>query len=174
MQIVDKRYRHGCGKRNSPSRLYNVWKNMKVRCNNPHYKEYKYYGGRGITVCEEWNDFNEFQKWAYSNGYDEKAKRGECTLDRISTDKGYSPSNCRWVNMKVQCSNRRMWGAYFHSREMITWEFSGESHTVREWSEITGIDRNTLRTRWYKGWSVERILTTPKKAKSSDKEGAEE
>lgn len=161
MQIVDKRYKHGCGKRNSSTRLYNVWKNMKVRCNNPHSKEYKYYGERGICVCDEWNDFREFQKWAYANGYDENAKRGECTLDRIDVNKNYEPSNCRWVNMKVQCNNRRLWGTNTHNHKMITWTYKGETHTVREWSEITGIDNKILRTRKHKGWNIERILTTP-------------
>ena len=158
---VDKRYKHGCARRNGSTRLYKVWRNMKVRCDNPNCKEYKYYGGRGISVCEEWNDFIEFQKWAYANGYDENAKRGECTLDRIDVNKNYEPSNCRWVNMKVQCNNRRLWGTNTHNHKMITWTYKGETHTVREWSEITGIDNKILRTRKHKGWNIERILTTP-------------
>lgn len=64
--------------------------------------------------------------------------------------------------MKIQCNNRRMWGTDTHNHKMIAWEFNGESHTVKEWSEITGIDGKILRSRWHKGWSMERILSTPK------------
>ena len=171
MQIVskrkDRRYKHGCGRRNSPTRLYNVWKNMKVRCNNPNYKEYKYYGQRGISVCEDWNEFNNFYEWAINNGYDENAKRGECTLDRIDTNKNYEPSNCRWVSMKIQANNRRKWGTVTKKHKKITWSYNGECHTVAEWSELTGIDEKVLRSRYYKGWDIGRLLTTPvnKKAK---------
>lgn len=161
MKIADRRVKHGCAKRGSPTRLYQVWQNMKCRCNNPHSKEYKYYGERGIAVCEEWSDFGLFQKWAYENGYDETAKRGECTLDRIDLSKGYEPTNCRWVDAKTQANNRRRWGTVVRNHKMITWRFDGEEHTVAEWSDITGISRNILRSRYHKGWSVERILTTP-------------
>lgn len=161
MKIKDERLKHGCARRNLQTRLYNVWKNMKVRCNNPHSKEYKYYGQRGISVCDEWNDFNVFREWSYNNGYDENAKRGECTLDRIDVNKNYDPSNCRWVNMKTQCANRREWGTDTHNHEKITWTFNGETHTVAEWSEITGIKEKVLRSRKYKGWDMERLLTTP-------------
>ena len=59
-------------------------------------------------MCDEWkNNFESFEKWALSNGYDEHAKRGECTLDRINNDGNYEPANCRWVTMKEQCRNRR-------------------------------------------------------------------
>lgn len=161
MQIEDKRFKHGCAKRNSSTRLYRVWQNMRTRCNNSHSKEYKYYGQRGISVCEEWNNFSIFQEWAYNNGYKEDAKRGECTLDRIDVNGNYEPSNCRWVDMKSQCQNRRMWGTDTHNHKMIIWEYNGEKHTIKEWSEITGIDNKILRTRKHKGWNIERILTTP-------------
>lgn len=93
------------GKRRT--RLYEVWYGMKMRCYNPKNSHYHRYGGRGITVCDEWlNDFQAFYNWAMANGYNENAPYGQCTIDRIDNNKGYSPDNCRWVDMKVQRQNQ--------------------------------------------------------------------
>ena len=86
------------------NKFYKTWYNMRDRCNNPKIKAYKNYGGRGITVCDEWLDVANFVAWAektYPNieGY---------TLDRIDNDKGYSPENCRWVDRATQGLNQRM------------------------------------------------------------------
>lgn len=91
----------------SYTRLHVVWRGMKQRCSNPSSNSYKNYGGRGITVCEEWQEFKPFYEWAMANGFDESAKRGDCTIDRIDVNGNYEPSNCRWVTQKVQCSNKR-------------------------------------------------------------------
>ena len=87
-------------------RLYRVWLGMRQRCNNPNNLRYKHYGGRGISVCDEWNNYADFRRWAYANVYDENAARNKCTIDRIDNDGNYEPSNCRWVDMSVQCKNK--------------------------------------------------------------------
>lgn len=90
------------------TRLYKVWHDMKMRCQNPNEPGYKYYGGRGITVCAEWqDDVAAFYEWAMSAGYDKDAPRGKCTLDRINNDGCYEPGNCRWVDMMTQAHNKR-------------------------------------------------------------------
>ena len=96
---------HGC----SEERLYYVWRGIKERCYCPSHNRYQLYGGRGIQMCEEWrNDYSAFRNWALANGYDANAKRGECTIDRIDVNGNYEPSNCQWVDMKIQRKNQRM------------------------------------------------------------------
>lgn len=90
------------------TRLYRLWANMIARCETESRREYKNYGGRGISVCEEWrNDFTSFRDWAVSNGYDPKLPTDKCMLDRIDNDGNYCPSNCRWVTRSEQNRNKR-------------------------------------------------------------------
>lgn len=90
------------------TRLFNVWQNIKRRCYTKTNPSYKYYGERGISVCEEWrNSFETFREWAYVNGYDETAPKGKCTIDRIDVNGNYEPNNCRWVSMAEQNKNTR-------------------------------------------------------------------
>lgn len=142
----DKRHlTHGLG--NHP--IYETWCHMKTRCCNPNATGYENWGGRGITICDEWKeDFVQFYDWSITHGW-----REGLTIDRIDNDGPYSPDNCRWVTPKEQANNTR--------RNHIL-EFNGKRHTISEWSEITGIDRNVICKRITTlGWTEEKALTTP-------------
>ena len=85
-------------------RLYSIWHGMKTRCYNENYKQFGDYGGRGITVCDEWkDDFQAFHDWSIANGYEEGL-----TIDRKDTNGNYEPSNCEWVTQKANNSHRRL------------------------------------------------------------------
>lgn len=88
-------------------KLRTRWYHMISRCENPYHKDYMNYGGRGITVCDEWHDFSKFMSWAMANGFDETLDSYVCTIDRIDVNGNYEPSNCRWVDMKIQQNNKR-------------------------------------------------------------------
>lgn len=137
-----KNLKHGLNK----TRTHRIWCGMVNRCFNPGNKSYKDYGGRGITVCDEWkNDFQAFHNWAITHGYSD-----ELTLDRKDTNGNYEPSNCRWITNQEQQSNRR-------SCHLIT--YNGETHTLKDWAKIIGIPRSTLSNRINKyKWSVEKAL----------------
>lgn len=132
------------------TKLYPIWVSMKQRCKNPNHCAYHNYGGRGITVCEEWlgkNGFENFRQWSEKSGY-----REGLSIDRIDNDKGYSPDNCRWATYKEQANNRR--GVH-----KIT--FNGETHSPAEWSRIVGISETTIKNRLFKDHNtVEEALTT--------------
>lgn len=83
-------------------RLSSIFYNMKTRCENKNHKDYKNYGAKGISICKEWNKVKYFVEWALENGYDDSL-----TIDRKNNKLGYSPDNCRWVNMNIQQSNKR-------------------------------------------------------------------
>lgn len=102
------------------SRLYPIWTAMLARCYHPQNKSFHNYGGRGITVCDEWrNSYEAFRDWALATGYDEKAPRGQCTIDRIDVNGNYCPENCHWVDMKTQAANKRTSEKYKAKEEVI-------------------------------------------------------
>lgn len=119
----------------SHTRPYEIWQGMKGRCYNPHDARYDRYGGRGITVCDEWlNDFSAFYKWALENGYAD-----DLTIDRIDNDKGYSPNNCRWATAETQCRNRA-------TNIKIT--IGNATKTLTEWCKIFEVDFMTVYARY--------------------------
>ena len=122
--------REKTGKRRH-TKLYMLWSNIRYRCNNPKSKDYHKYGGRGITVCDEWNrSYQAFYLWAMENGYCDGLQ-----IDRIDNEKGYSPDNCRFVTPKVNSNNRR-------NSKLI--DFHGRKMTRLELAEITGIPWQSL------------------------------
>lgn len=128
------------------TRLYNIWKEVRKRCNNPNSYNYRYYGGRGISVCKEWDDFVTFRDWSKLNGYNDGL-----TIDRIDVNGDYCPDNCRWVTMLVQNNNTR--------KNRIISVF-GEKMTISEASRKFNIHPQTLQSRIDRfNWDVERAVT---------------
>ena len=113
--------------------LYHVWEKMKQRCNNPKHIQYADYGGRGIKVCSEWNDFKRFYEWAISNGYKETL-----FIDRKDNNKGYSPENCHWVT-KVENNNNKRNNRFF--------QYEGKRQTIAQWAREFNMNYFTLRAR---------------------------
>ena len=132
------------------TRLYGIWLGMRARCNIPNYHDYKYYGLRGIKVCDEWNDYLAFKEWAINNGYADNL-----TLDRIDVNSNYCPGNCRWATKTEQGNNRR-------NNHLLT--YNGETKTLKEWSDVSGIPYSTLKRRInVYGFTVKEALTLPVK-----------
>lgn len=129
-------------------RLYRIWYAMHRRCKSPNYTEYKHYGKRGISVCNEWTSFIPFCFWALSNGYKENL-----TLDRIDVNGNYDPSNCRWTTYEQQAINKR---------EIRTLTYNNETLTIAEWGKKLNIDRHLISKRLSRGWSIQDALMPPK------------
>lgn len=142
------------------SKLYGVWCAIKRRCYTESVPEYRLYGGRGITMCDEWrNSYEAFKKWAFDNGYTPDAPHGTCTIDRIDCDGNYTPENCRWITQKQQMNNVR----YNHYET-----YRGETHTIAEWGEILGISPLKIRRRMTAlGWTFAEAVEAPADARST-------
>lgn len=133
-----KSYRHGYAK--TPT--YISWQAMKTRCFNEKDEHWPDYGGRGITVCERWGEFQNFLA-------DMGERPAGMTLDRIDVNGNYQPGNCRWANQETQASNKR---------NTVLVEAEGKSQSVSAWAREKGLSPITLHGRLQKGWSIERAL----------------
>lgn len=127
------------------TKIYAIWRGMRERCFNADNKKYKYYGGRGITVCERWRD--SFALFLKDMGEPSKG----LTLDRIDNDGDYEPSNCRWATRKQQAINRRI----------RRFTLNGETLSVAEWSQRLGLKKPAL-SRRLRRWPLEKALSMPK------------
>lgn len=116
---------------------YNSYRSMMDRCNNPKAYNYPLYGGRGITVCDEWNDIETFEKWVQSSNY-----QLGLTLERKDVNGNYEPFNCEWVDRKRQANNRR---------NTVYVTIDGITKTISEWADFSGINRSTLNNRYCDG-----------------------
>lgn len=129
----------------SNTKMYAVWCSMKARCYNKNDKYYKDYGGRGITVCDKWRkDFMTFYDWAMNNGY-----KDNLTIDRISVNGNYEPSNCRWVDWNIQVNNRR---------NNVYLTYNGKTQTMSQWSNELDVPYSRLNMRRRRGWNTHDIL----------------
>jgi hypothetical protein len=140
---AERRRTHG----DSTAQLYKCWRGMCERCTYARHRDYKNYGGRGITVCDEWQEYPQFKAWCIANGYAPGLQ-----IDRIDNNKGYSPDNCRWVDCITNSRNTRqnVWVTAF-----------GESKVAAAWAEDARCvcSANTLRGRLRKGWHPEDAIT---------------
>jgi hypothetical protein len=130
-------------------RLRRIYDGMKSRCTNPNASRYERYGGRGITVCNEWvDDYAAFYGWAMANGY-----RDDLTIDRKDNDGNYEPSNCRWSDKKIQNRN---------STNCRYLTVNGVTKTVAEWAEETGLHKMVITYRINHGWTPEKVIKAHK------------
>jgi hypothetical protein len=134
------------------SRLYRIWCAMKTRCMNKNFRHYEDYGGRGIRICDEWQDFTAFREWAMANGYADNL-----TIEREDVDGDYKPSNCKWIPQTKQSRNRR-------DTKMLT--AFGETKGIADWAEDPRcvVPFGTMKSRIYRdGWPAEKAISTPTK-----------
>lgn len=132
--------------RRDDMKIYIAWKNMKARCNKPRVEKGEAHYEH-ITYCQEWERFEPFFEWAMNNGYEEGLR-----LDRINNEGDYCPDNCRFITNKENSNNRS-------NNRLLT--HNGETLTVSQWADKTGIHPATLHSR-LKKWSIEKSLTAPK------------
>lgn len=132
----------------SKTRIYSIWCEMKKRCYKENDPAFRRYGGRGISVCDEWNNsFLSFYKWSMNNGYNDSL-----TIDRIDNDGNYCPTNCRWASKKEQSRN---------TSKTIRISIGGETKSLSDWCDALHISSSTVRKRISDGWSEEDALLTP-------------
>ena len=141
--------KYGTERGESKTRLYKIWSRMLWRCESAEATGYSEYGGRGITVCEDWHNFKTFRDWSLANGYQQNL-----TIDRIDNSKGYSPDNCRWATPKQQANNRR-------SNRKIA--YNGEERNIAEWADYFGIESGKFNAAIQRGRTIDEILERERK-----------
>ena len=145
---ADHRRTHGYSNYSAVSEVkrktYSTWRAMKSRCENPSVNGYKNYGGRGINVCDEWNDFE-----CFLSDMGEPPTAGH-SIDRVDNNKSYSKENCKWASRTEQANNKR------NNRRITAF---GETKNLNQWAESSGIKRETIARRINKGWSEERAVS---------------
>jgi hypothetical protein len=141
--LTNSKIKHGL----AYTRIYTVWQDMKARCYNENNAGYKNYGGRGITVCDEWkDDFECFSRWAFKNGY-----RDDLFIDRENNDGNYTPTNCRFVTRKTSARN---------TRRNILITYQGKSQSLPDWCDELNIPYKLMRQRIKTpGWNIDRMFT---------------
>lgn len=144
-------YRHG----DFGTHLYGIWNAMKNRCLNTKSNGYKWYGARGIKVCDEWLDYTNFKQWAIKNGYNDGL-----SIERVDVNGNYEPSNCIWIKKREQGFNKR-------TTRYI--QYRGKNYTIREISEITGLSIRTIRGRVERGCTPDEIFSPKLKKNQYDK-----
>ena len=145
--LKEKKSIHGM----TNTKLFYIWGGIKARCYNKNNKQYKYYGARGIIVCDEWkNDFVSFYNWAMANGYKE-----HLSIDRIDFNGNYEPTNCRWTTNKEQQRNKS-------NNRFIT--YKNETKILTDWCNELNISIATMSAR-LKKLSIEKAFTTPIRGK---------
>jgi len=138
----------------SGTRFYQIWCAMKQRCFYPKHNRFKNYGGRGITICEEWLDFQNFYRDMYKSyqNHCEKHSERDTTIDRKNPNGNYTPQNCHWNTLWNQNLNRA-------NNHLLT--YKGVSKPMTQWAREKGFKRGLLENRIKRGWSVKKMLETP-------------
>lgn len=137
----NKMTKHGM----SNTRLFKTWVQMRQRCSCETSKKYKYYGGRGIFVCNEWEEFNNFYEWSKESGYND-----ELTIERIDVNGNYCPENCTWIKSELQQRNKR---------SNVKIEYNGETKILKDWCNDLNLNYKLSSGRLKAGWSVERTFS---------------
>lgn len=146
--------KHGDNRRGKREPLYDRWQAMISRCYQPKFIEYELYGGRGISVCDEWRkSYVSFRDWALKNGFNRSL-----SLDRIDTNGNYSPENCRWITRKEQNNNKR------NNHRVL---FRGEMLSISQISDVTGLPYETIKCRIKRGWEGESLAKPPMTTKKA-------
>lgn len=151
---TDTHTKHGSANRGEKTPEYKIWAGMNNRINNPKNPAYKHYGGRGLTLAPRWSDFQSFLE---DMGLRPSPQH---SVDRVDNNLGYSPENCRWATREEQGRNRR-------NNHLM--EYRGESKTVVEWSEASGIPYRTILSRLRLGYTPEEVMNMERHSKRGKK-----